>query len=71
MDGFFLRGGSTQGNGGAPAGSAVIGLKLSNVPTGYHMIRLRWLVSGGVLAMLPVTQSIHNNANLLVQEVSS
>lgn len=71
MDGFFLRGGSTQGNGGAPAGSAVIGLKLSNVPTGYHYVVLRWLVSGGVLGILPVTQSIHNNANLLIQEVSS
>ena len=71
MDGFFLRGGSTQGNGGAPAGSAVIGLKLTGVPTGYHVVVLRWVVSGGTLVIAPVTQSINNNANLLIQEVSS
>lgn len=70
-DGYFRRGGSTQGNGGAPAGSAVIGLKLSNVPAGYHLIVIKWICSGGVLAVFPVTKSFDNNANLLVQEVSS
>mgnify|MGYP000459608876 CR=1 FL=1 len=58
-------------NGGAPAGSAVIGLKLTGVPTGYHVVVLRWVVSGGTLVIAPVTQSINNNANLLIQEVSS
>lgn len=71
VDGFFQRGGSTQGNGGAPAGSAVIGLKLGNVPAGYHFVTLKWVVSGGTLAIFPITMSIDNNANMLVQEVTS
>lgn len=71
VDGFFRRGGSTQGNGGAPAGSAVVSLKLSDVPAGDHVVTFRWVVEGGTFAVRPVTRPQDNNASLLVQEVSS
>jgi hypothetical protein len=71
VDGFFRRGGSTQGNGGAPSGSSVVSLKLSNVPAGDHVVTVRWVVEGGNFAIRPVTRSQDNNASLLVQEVSS
>lgn len=70
IDGFFRRGGSTQGNGGVPSGSAVISLKLSNVPAGDHVVTVRWVVEGGTFAIRPVTRAQDNNASLLVQEVS-
>lgn len=71
VDGFFRRGGSTQGNGGAPAGSTVVSLKLSSVPAGDHVVVVRWVVEGGILAVRPVSAPQDNNASLLVQEVSS
>jgi tRNA A58 N-methylase Trm61 len=71
FDGFIRRGASTQGNGGSPAGSAVIGLKLENVDAGDHVITVRWVIEGGDFAIFPVTEADHNNASLLVQEVSS
>jgi hypothetical protein len=71
VDGFFRRGGSTQGNGGAPAGSAVVSLKLSDVPAGDHVVTVRWVIEGGTFAVRPVTRSQDNNASLLVQEVST
>jgi hypothetical protein len=71
VDGFFRRGASTQGNGGAPAGSAVVSLKLSNVPAGDHVVTMRWVIEGGTFAIRPVTRSQDNNASLLVQEVSN
>jgi len=71
FDGYIRRGGSTQGNGGAPAGSAVIGLKLSPVLAGDHNVVVRWVTEGGTFAIFPVTAAADNNASLLVQEVSS
>jgi hypothetical protein len=71
VDGVVRRGGATQGNGQAPAGSVVIGLKLSSVAAGDHVIVVRWSVSGGTMALNPVTDAIDNNASLLVQEVTS
>jgi hypothetical protein len=71
VDGFFRRGGSTQGNGGAPAGSTVVSLKLSPVPAGDHVVVVRWVVEGDTLSIRPVSAPQDNNASLLVQEVSS
>jgi hypothetical protein len=74
VDGIVIRGGSTQGNGAAPAGSVVIGLKLSSVPAGDHVVVVRWRVqpvAGAYCNIYPVTGANDNNASLLVQEVTS
>lgn len=72
VDGVFRRGGSVQGNGGAPAGSVVVSLKISNIPAGDHVVAARWVVSSSAnLDIKPVTKSNDNNASLLVQEVST
>ena len=75
-DGVVLRGGATRGNGGAPAGSVVIGIKLSGVPAGEHYLVVRWRVDSGTGVVYPVSNPStggpeQNNASLLVQEVSS
>jgi hypothetical protein len=72
VDGVFRRGGSVQGNGGAPAGSVAVSLKISNIPAGDHVVAARWVVSSSAnLNIKPVTKSNNNNASLLVQEVST
>jgi hypothetical protein len=71
MDGYIRRGASTQGSNGIPSGSAVIGLKIEDVVAGAHIVSVRWVVEGGNFNLLPVTAAAHNNASLLVQEVSS
>lgn len=71
LDGFVLRGGAASGNGGAPGGSTVIGLKLSNVAAGFHVAVLRWRVSAGTSSLFPVTLAEQTNVNMLIQEVSS
>ena len=37
LDGFIRRGVSASGNGAAPGGSAVLGLKLTSIPAGDHV----------------------------------
>jgi hypothetical protein len=72
VDGVFRRGASTRGNGAAPAGSTVIGLKIA-VPIGAHSIVVRWRVqnvSTPISTISPVTLSEDNNGSLLVQEVA-
>lgn len=71
VDNQVIRGGAASGNGGAPGGSTVIGLKLSGIPAGYHVAVLRWRVSGGQGDITPVTLGEITNANMLIQEVSS
>ena len=73
IDGVVRRGGSTQGNGAAPAGASVIGLKIPFVPQGTHVITVRWrvqAVSTPFSNIWPVTNGDDNNASLLVQEVT-
>lgn len=74
VDGVVRRGGSTRGNGSAPSGSTIIGLKLSDIAAGAHVVVVRWRVqnvSNPDTRIYPVTLSEDNNASLLVQEVSS
>jgi hypothetical protein len=71
VDNLVIRGGAASGNGGAPGGSTVIGLKLDNVPAGDHVAVLRWRISGGSSELYPVTLAEVTNANMLIQEVSS
>lgn len=71
IDGLIIRGGATSGNGSAPGGSTVIGLKVSNVPAGDHVVLLRWRVNNNATAAIsPVTSSEFTNANILIQEVT-
>jgi len=71
VDGIIIRGGAASGNGSAPGGSTVIGLKLTDIPAGDHVAILRWRISGGTSELHPVTLSQVTNANMLIQEVSS
>lgn len=71
VDNLVVRGGAASGNGSAPGGSTVIGLKLTNIPAGDHVAVLRWRVSGGTANLNPVSLSQLTNANMLIQEVSS
>ncbi len=71
VDNLIVRGGAASGNGSAPGGSTVIGLKLTNIPAGDHVAVLRWRVCGGTAELNPVTLSDLTNANMLIQEVSS
>jgi len=71
VDNLVVRGGAASGNGSAPGGSTVIGLKLINIPPGDHVAVLRWRVSGGTAELKPITLSQLTNANMLIQEVSS
>jgi hypothetical protein len=71
VDNLIIRGGAASGNGGAPGGSTVIGLKLTDIPAGDHVAVLRWRISGGSAQLYPVRLNQITNANMLIQEVSS
>ena len=71
VDGYTQRGGAARSNGGAPAGSTVVSLKINNLVAGDHVVVFRWRVGGGTMSMRPVTSADNNNASMLVQEVSS